>query len=461
VQLRKHTPERGSRELAGPGTRNSLTTSTGGLKMAKCMANCWLYGSHSRNALRVVSVAALLLTSSLVFLQDTASASGGNPPGTLLTTLDNPTGSGGQGFGNEVAISETMEVPAPGVSSGEVFVYKNGSSGWPSTPSQTLTNPSPESGGKFGTAIATNGPVLAVANTDADNYSASTVDVYFYDGSSFESTPTDVLQSPTGSADFGYSLAVWDGTILVGAPSTSGAGFAYIFPAESSKTVTEQDPANLAGDGFGDSVAVLGRTAVVGSPGRAGPGDTGVEGRAFVYTKSSGSGWPTSPSTSIADPVGDPTDQFGASVSLSTPKLGSSSASTLAVGAPSTATSAGPDAGAAYIYLKGSTAWPKKPTVSLADPTSPPSDFGTSVALSTTFLVVCAPGVNDNDGAAYIYKRVNTAAWPKAPTLSLRQPGTSDGSAQFCADSSISTSIAFIGASNGDMGIGTAYVFKV
>jgi hypothetical protein len=428
------------------------------------MAKHWQSGSRSRGTLRVVSVSALLLISSLVVLEDTASASGGSPPGTLLATFQNPAGSSGQGFGNEVAISSSMAVADPDASSGKVFIYKHSSNGWPSTPSQTLKNPSKASGGKFGTAIATNGPVLAVANTDGHDYSASTLDVYFNNGNSFPSTPTAVIKSPTHSADFGYSLSVWDGMILVGAPSTTGAGYAYLYTFEFGegviKTATEKDPANLAGDGFGDSVAVLGHTAVVGSPGGAGSGDTGIVGRAFVYTKSSGSGWPTSPSTSIGDPIADPTDQFGASVSLSTPTLGSSSSSTLAVGAPSTATSAGPDAGTAYIYLKGSTAWPKKPAVSLADPTSPPSDFGSSVALSWRFLVVCAPGVNGNDGAAYIYKRVNTAEWPKTPSLTLSQPGTTDGSAQFCADASISTSIAFIGASNGDTGTGTAYVFK-
>ncbi len=132
----------------------------------------------------------------------------------------------------------------------------------------------------------------------------------------------------------------------------------------------------------------------------------------------------------------------------------------LAVGAPFTATSAGPDAGAAYIYLKGSTAWPKKPSVSLTDPTSPPSEFGASVALSWRFLLVCAPGATNSEGAAYIYKRVNAAEWPDSPTLSLKEPGTAGGSGQFCSDSSISTSIAFIGASNGDTGKGSAFVFK-
>jgi hypothetical protein len=435
------------------------------------MAKSWLNRSNSWHSTRVVGAFALVLTSCLVVFSDSASASGGKPPGTLLATLENPAGSSGQGFGNEVAVSSSIAVAsAPHVSSGEVFIYKYGS-GWPTTPTQTLSNPSSKSGGDFGTAIAINGPVLAVANTDSDDYSASTVDVYQSNGSSFPSTPTIVLQSPTDSADFGYSLAVWDGSILVGAPSSSGPGFAYLYPVGSSKTVTEQDPANVAGDGFGDSVAILGHTAVVGSPGGAGAAAraawagagsgvaAGTTGHAYLYARSS-SGWPTSPSTSITDPLGDPTDQFGASVSLSASTLGSSSASTLAVGAPSTATSAGSDAGAAYIYLKGASAWPTKPSVSLADPASPPSDFGSSVALSDKFLAVCAPGVNVDDGAAYIYKRVSTAKWQKTPALSLSEPGTTAGSEGFCADSGISTSTAFFGASSGDMGIGAAYLFK-
>ena len=269
--------------------------------------------------------------------------------------------------------------------------------------------------------------MLAVANTDSDNYSASTVDVYYYTPSgTFPSTPIAVLQAPNKTSDFGYSLAVWDGMILVGAPSNSGPGFAYIYQFELNegfpKVATERDPANLAGDGFGDAVAIGGHTAVVASPGGA-----GITGHVYVYAKIHG--WPTSPSRSIADPAGDPTDRFGATVSVSTSTLNpTSSASTLAVGAPLTGTSAGADAGATYIYLKGSTAWPKKPSVSIADPTSAPSDFGASVALSWRFLLVCAPGANGSEGAAYIYKRVNAAEWPNSPTLTLSEPGTPGGS---------------------------------
>ena len=127
-----------------------------------------------------------------------------------------------------------MAVADPAASSGKVFIYEHvANGGWPSSPSLTLTNPSKSSGGRFGTAIATTGRVLAVANTDSDNYSASTVDVYYYTPSgTFPSTRIAVLQAPNKTSDFGYSLAVWDGMILVGAPSNSGPGFAYIYQFE-------------------------------------------------------------------------------------------------------------------------------------------------------------------------------------------------------------------------------------
>jgi hypothetical protein len=62
-------------------------------------------------------------------------------------------------------------------------------------------------------------------------------------------------------------------------------------------------------------------------------------------------------------------------------------------------------AGAAYVYMEGAHGWPTVPTVTLDDPAVPTGgyDFGTSVALSGTTMVVGADGTDSLAGATYIF----------------------------------------------------------
>jgi hypothetical protein len=63
------------------------------------------------------------------------------------------------------------------------------------------------------------------------------------------------------------------------------------------------------------------------------------------------------------------------------------------------------NAGAAYIYVKGSSGWPTAPTATLADPPAAAGDvFGHSVAVSGGSAVVGAVGTNTGAGAAYIFR---------------------------------------------------------
>jgi hypothetical protein len=151
---------------------------------------------------------------------------------------------------------------------------------------------------------------------------------------------------------------------------------------------TLNDPGGAPFDDFSiNAVSVDGTTAVVGAE-----GTNLAHGAVYIYVKGR-HGWPTSPTVTLPDPGNSNSDIFGQSVSVSD--------DTIVVGAYG----ANGSQGAAYIYVKGRHGWPKKPTVTLADPatTTGTDYFGQSVAVEPGTAVGGAWGTLGDIGAAYIY----------------------------------------------------------
>ena len=145
---------------------------------------------------------------------------------------------------------------------------------------------------------------------------------------------------------FGYAVAVYGDTALVGAPrhEVSGvatAGAAYVFVRSAGAWIAEAKltaTGAAAGDNFGNSVALSGDVALVGAPGRdtAGAADVGA---AYVFVRSAGS-WIMQAMLGADDAAAG--DDFGLSVALS--------GDTALVGAPYHPTSGAVDSGAAYVF---------------------------------------------------------------------------------------------------------------
>lgn len=217
-------------------------------------------------------------------------------------SLNGDAQSGAQ-FGASASIDGTwMAVGAPqwisGTRYGVVFAYHK-SSTWSSTPTQTIAPPSADFGNGvlFGTSVAIYGTTMVIG---APGFSSSKGKVYIYDyGTSWTLTKSLTITGGGSSDQFGFSVSIYDDTIVVGAKgvnSTSGAVYVYkkvsgIWPSSPDTTITSP----LTSAGFGHMVKLADTTHfVVGAPGNsavtAATATTANAGRVYVYSKS-GSNW--------------------------------------------------------------------------------------------------------------------------------------------------------------------------
>ncbi len=251
----------------------------------------------------------------------------------------------------------------------------------------------------------------------------------------------------TSGDDFGYDTAVSGDVAVVGAPerTSNGDGAAYIYVKGSrgwptKPTTTLADPAATVGNYFGFAVAVSGKTVVVGALNT----DDGT-GAAYIYTEGH-DGWPSSPTVTLADPLATEDDGFGQSVAVF--------GKTVVVGAFGSH-----DAnGAAYIYSEASGAWPSTPTVDLSDPESGESWFGNGLGMTKDTLVVGADLTGGLAGAAYLYVE-GPSTWPTEPTATLQDPMATSGD-NFGDDVAISSTSVVIGAEDTSNETGAAYIYS-
>ncbi len=222
----------------------------------------------------------------------------------------------------------------------------------------------------------------------------------------------------------------------------TASGHAYSFICQSRTTVpigtqlTELEGSDTrANDQFGSSVAISGTSAVVGAPESA-----SQAGRAYVFTKTA-SGW-----VQAAELTGSDTaegDEFGSSVAIS--------GNTLVVGAPNHASYAGE----VYVFTKTANGWTQATELTGADSVAG-DNFGRSVAISGTTIVVGAPNHASYTGRAYVF--TNTAnGWRQATELRGADSVAGDN---FGWSVAISGKSVVVGAVSHASYAGEAYVFN-
>jgi hypothetical protein len=241
----------------------------------------------------------------------------------------------------------------------------------------------------------------------------------------------------------GVSVAISGTTAVVGADNyANGAGRVYVFTetataweqaAELEGSDTVGSSSTFLGDVFGWSVAISGTTVVVGAYNAKGAG------RAYVFTKTA-TGWEQVAELKGSDTVTD--DNFGWSVAIS--------GTTVVVGAYSVKF-----AGRAYVFTKTATGWKQTAELKGSDTVTGDDDFGWSVAISGTTVVVGAPSHAGYEGRAYLFTKT-VAGWKQTAELM----GFDTVVANHFGDSvAISGTTAVVGAYDYAHGAGRAYVF--
>jgi trimeric autotransporter adhesin len=264
------------------------------------------------------------------------------------------------------------------------------------------------------------------------------------------------------SDQFGFSVAVSGSTIVVGAIGhTEGSnvdqGVAYVFEQNGDGTWSQQAELTASDgavdDNFGTSVAVSGSTIVVGAPCHPGSAaGTCGRGAAYVFMQS-GATWTQQEKLTASG--GKSGDDFGWSVAVD--------GSTIVVGAPDHTVGANSEEGAAYVFAQnvGGT-WIQKAELTASDGAAD-DNFGTSVAVSGSTVVVGADnhtvGSNSGQGAAYVFVE-GGGTWSQQAELI-----STDGAAHdhFGDSVALAGSTAVAGAAYHTVGSngrqGAAYVF--
>ncbi len=311
----------------------------------------------------------------------------------------------------------------------------------------------------FGRSVAVSGDTVVVGadaeastatgvnGNGADNSASVSGAAYVFTRSGTMWTQQAYLKaSNTGRSDkFGWSVAVWGDTVVVGAyqessnatgvngntanDSATEAGAAYVF-MRSGTVWTQQaylKASNTeARNRFGRSVAVWGDTVVVGAP---------LPGAAYVFTRN-GTVWTQQAFLKAGS------GELGTSVAVS--------GDTVVVGAPYEASNAtgvngnpaddsAYGSGAAYIFTRSGTVWTQQAYLKAGNAEAK-DEFGISVAVAGDTVVVGAEfeasnatGVNGNptdnsafgSGAAYVFTRSGTV-WTQQAYLKAGNAGVTD-----------------------------------
>ena len=305
-------------------------------------------------------------------------------------------------FGLSVAVHEdtsngdTIVVGAPHHSSskGAAYVFSEPDTGWANDEGEDHTTETAKfladggtAGDEFGISVAVDDDTVVVGG-DQDGTGAAYIftkptDGWANDENEDHTTETAKFLNNDGTAgdEFGISVAVDGGTIVVGASGQdNGQGSAFVFNSNGNEVAKLTAYSREDGDSFGVSVAIDGNTIVVGAY-----GDDSNKGSAYVFIEPD-TGWANNPGTETAQLTasdGSGGDQLGHSVSVD--------GDTVVVGAHLDNIGGGTDvAGSAYVFTKPNVGWvDSSEDAKLPGPGDSADDqFGWSVAIDGDTILV-------------------------------------------------------------------------
>jgi FG-GAP repeat len=324
-------------------------------------------------------------------------------------------------FGESVAISGSTAVVGVGGTYGGVgdgigaaFVFLDIAGTW--APAAELVGSDETPGDDFGASVAISGDTIVVAAPEGDGNAGA---VYIFTGSGSTWTQSAELTASDGYATeaFGSSIAISGTTVVAGAPGHLGSsGAAYVFTLSGSTwtQMAELLPSDAATYGlFGVAVAVSGTTiAVAGSSARR---DT------YVFDET-GSTW-----SQVAE--------LSSSASLAI------SGTTLVVGGT--------------VFTQSGSGWSETAVLTGSDE-MPSDEFGASVAIDGSTVVVGAPEHDGGLGSAYVF----TGSGPTWSQTAELTPSDVSTNGEFGSSVAVSGTNVAVGAPATSSATGVAYVFE-
>lgn len=229
-----------------------------------------------------------------------------------------------------------------------------------------------------------------------------------------------LASDPSDFAFFGVSAALNGSDLLViGAPVANGVtndtGAAYVFrddaPWVQEIKLTASDGSGA--DNLGRSVGLSGSLVIAGAP-----GDDSFKGSAYVFRRNSSTSW--TQEAKLTYSTGATADQFGWASGI---VYGASES--LAVVGAKFADPNGSSSGLAIAFVRNSSGtWSQEATI-LGSDTTAGDEFGTAVAQSGRKVVIGAPGVGDDAGAAYVFSR-SGGSWTQEAKLTPDDGASND-----------------------------------
>ena len=214
---------------------------------------------------------------------------------------------------------------------GAAYVFTKPAGGWTNmTETAKLTASDGLGYDYFGNAVSISGETIVVGALGSDSNGSNAGVAYVFtkpaNGWTDMTETAKLTASDGGNSDnFGQSVSISGETIVVGAPFAdsnvlySGSAYIFIKPANGWNNMTENAKLTasngVANDNFGYSVNIFDNTIVVGA--KNGEGNVNGSGSAFLFTKPAG-GWTDMTETAkLVASDGADDDWFGSSISTS------------------------------------------------------------------------------------------------------------------------------------------------
>ncbi len=304
---------------------------------------------------------------------------------------------------NTAIVGATRDDEA-GIDAGAAYVFVRNQFGW--APQAKLIGNNTESDDNFGFAVDVEGDFAIV--TSPKNRGSGSAYIYRREGTEWEQKRNRVRIrmipiDPDGASAFGVSVDIKGDTAVIGA--TGGnvgedvVGAAYIFTQNEPPFWNQHTKLVAAdrggGDQLGFAVAIGENEVIAGAPRHNAGGLS--SGAAYIFQQREDTSWVESGKLSDGETASE--DQFGVSVSIS---------GNFAISGAQQDDDIAPNAGAAYIFERSGILWLQRTKLTVDDAKAGDL-FGNAVAMDGTTVLVGAPGVDDagpEAGAAYVFVQV-------------------------------------------------------